>query len=80
MRRTEWKDYVLGRVASATRQGLIQTVELGGRAPAYSLDRNTRAYFISDKQELAAAALARHGARSFDSLDAIRAAILDVPA
>jgi len=78
MKRTEWRDWTLGRVARASRSGAVDQFTIGDSSLVWSVDRNVRIATISDPEKRAAAerVLAIRGNAPFDTIDDIRAEIL----
>lgn len=77
-KRQEWKDWTLGRAHKVSRKGLVEQFRLGNESIFYSIDKNIRIATIADaeKRELAEKLLEKRGAESYESADALKAAIL----
>jgi hypothetical protein len=78
MKRTEYRDWTLGRALRVTRKGIVEAFVLGDKGVPYTIDRNVRIATISDKnkREAAERLLKEQGAKPFDNADDLKAAIL----
>lgn len=78
MKRTEWRDIVLGRARLVNRKGIVEQFTIGNSDLAYSVDRNCRVFILSetDKREAAERLLAVRGHEPFASADELKTEIL----
>lgn len=81
MKRTEYRDWTLGRAARVTRAGIVEAFHLGSTdqpGTLWSVDRTMRVAVISDDalRDKAERVLNQRGYEPFETADELKAAIL----
>ena len=78
MKRTEYKEWILGRARRVSRSGIVDQYTIGDTNLFYSVDATVRIAFISEdeKRNAAERVLAERGHEAFISIDDLKNAIL----